>query len=125
MSIPTVSRLNRTLLEGVNRPLALFHDALLRDEKIGTMPSIAATMGTTSALVLGSQANRVFSQMINTSDADIYLGFGEAAVFGHGALLVAKGGTYTVDWENLWLGAINGISNGANKIVSTIDGRIA
>lgn len=122
--VPTTARLNEVLLERLNRPSALYLAALLRDEKVATFPSSVATVGTTSALVLASQSTRVFAEIINISDTDIDLAFGEAAVVGQGPRLVANGGVYTIDWENLWKGAINGVTTAANKNIATVDGRV-
>lgn len=121
--IPTISQLHRVKLEGVNRPLLHQLDSMLRDAKVATAPSGVATVGTTSVLVLGTQANRVFTTITNVSDTDIDIAFGEAAVSGQGARLVADGGVYVIDWENLWQGAVNAICIAANKNLATIDGR--
>lgn len=123
--IPTASQMSKVKLESLDKVAALYLDALLRDQKVGTFPSAVATVGTTSTLVLATQAGRVFSQIINISDADVDLAFGEAAVYGQGARLISNGGVYTIDWENMWKAAVYAIAPGANKNLSTIDGRIS
>ena len=122
--IPTISQLHRMQLEGANRSLALYFDAIFRDVKVATMPSSVATVGTTSVQVLASLGTRVYAQLINDSDSAVYLAFGEAAVTNQGVRLNAKGGIYEVNWYNLWRGAINAITTGANKKLSTVDGRV-
>ena len=124
MGVPTSSRMALTTLAGISKPLALQVDAFLKDEKIASMPSSVATVGTTSTMVLGTQPERIFSQIINISDSDVDLAFGEAAVYGKGARLLANGGVYTIDWQNMWKQAVYAIAPGAFKNVSTIDGRI-
>lgn len=112
---------NRDRLERDERA---YFDAYFKDKKIGTMPSSVGTVGTTSAQLLAADVDRVYAILVNDSDVKVFLGFGEAAVEGQGARMNAEGGVYEVSWYNLFLGAINGICEGANKNISIVDGRI-
>ncbi len=85
------------------------------------MNNTKVTVGTGTTVVLAYNANRVFAEIFNDSDAVIYLGLGEAAVMNEG-VRIAIGGSYKFDVNNLWIGAINAISAAGSKVVCVIEG---
>lgn len=121
--VATASQIQRLDLEKRDRGLLALYDALTMSTRVSTMPSTVATVGTTSVQLLAA-TERAYAILVNDSDAKVFLGFGEAAVYGSGVRLNANGGCFEVNWTNMWRGAINGISDGANKAVSLIEGRL-
>ena len=84
------------------------------DPRIWPIPSVNDTyveVGLASTLVLGANPNRVDCDLTNDSANIIYLARGNAAVIGSGLPLMPKGGTYHIGVDNLFLGAIYGISD--------------
>lgn len=69
-----------------------------------------AFVGIASTLVLAANECRVDADLTNDGDAIIYLARGNAAVIGSGIRLNPNGGTYHMGTNNLFLGAIYGIS---------------
>jgi len=62
-----------------------------------------------SALILAANPRRADLEIINDGEADVWLGRGNAAVVGSGPFLVHMGGSYTMDTQNLFLGAFYAI----------------
>ena len=65
-----------------------------------------------SDIILAANAHRVGADIINYSNPSeaISLGLGVDAVLGAGKTLTARGGSYHIGTENLFLGAIYAIS---------------
>lgn len=62
-----------------------------------------------SGLILLPNEKRADLEIVNDGDYDVWLGRGNAAVVGAGPFLVHKGGSYTMDTQNLFLGAFYAI----------------
>ena len=70
-----------------------------------------ATVGVTSAQVIGSNANRKGLVLINDSANKIYLGLGSnAAVLGSGIVIYPSGGVYDMSEYDYVTSAVNAIS---------------
>ena len=121
--MPVATTSAQFFLGGIDKAKKLLLDAFLHDVKVATMPASVGTVGTTSSTILAANQHRVYTIITNTSDTDIDIAFGETAVSGRGVRIVCNGGTYTIDWTNLWQGAVNAICAAANKNVAIVDGR--
>ena len=84
----------------------------------------APTAGVATGVILAANANRLYALFVNDSDTTVYLGLGTAAVLNTGIRLNALGGNYEMSKKlgNLYLGAVNGISGVAGKVVLTTEG---
>lgn len=91
-----------------------------RIETNGTNTSV--TVGNTSTLVLAAASERLHVELINDATETIYVALGQAAQLGKGIRLNANGGSYTINYTNLFVGEINAISvaGGANLCVMHI-----
>lgn len=83
--------------------------------KLRKPDNFGVSVTTTSAVVLASNPLRKHVTIINSSDTNIWLGFGQAAVVGQGIFLEANGGAYEIDGHNLYTGAIYGIHAGVGS----------
>ena len=80
----------------------------------------AVTVGNTTTSVLASNPDRKSATFVNDSDEAIYLQLGANAVLNEGIRLNAAGGSYTIDHNNLFTGAVNAIcSSGSKNLVVT------
>ena len=84
----------------------------------------APTAGVASGAILAANANRKYALFINDSDTVVYLALGAVAVANTGIRLNASGGSYEMSkkFGNLYLGAVNGISGFAGKVVLVTEG---
>ena len=86
------------------------------------IPNVTDTfveVGLASTEVVAANVHRVDLDLVNDGDNIIYLARGNAAVLNSGIRLNPKGGSYHMGTDNLFLGAINGIStNECNVTVS-------
>ncbi len=73
-------------------------------------------VGLASTLVLAANANRADADFINVGANWIYLGRGNAAVFGSGEALSPRGGSYHIGTDNLFHGAIYAISDNETNL---------
>ena len=83
------------------------------DPRIWPIENVTDTfvfVGVASTLVLAVNQNRADTDFTNDGDAIIYLARGNAAVVGSGIRLNPNGGTYHIGTNNLFHGAIYGIS---------------
>ena len=101
--------------------LALLNTAVAL-HKFTTPTNTFATVGVASALALAANANRKYAIFVNDSANIIYLGLGAAAVVGSGIRLNANGGSYEINWQNLYTGEIYAIAGGAGSNLSIIEG---
>lgn len=72
-------------------------------------------IATASTVVLATSTGRQYAVLVNDGANPIYLGFGKAAVVGQGIRLNATGGSYEINYENLYVGAINAIASGGSS----------
>lgn len=83
----------------------------------------SSSIGTGSTEVLVRNTKRNFASFVNDSDAVIYLSLGSAAVLNKGIRLNASGGSFELDTNNLYLGAIYAIHGGSgNKNLCVVEG---
>lgn len=83
------------------------------DPRIWPIPTAVngfVVVAAVSTLVLAADANRVDAELVNDGDNTIYLSRGIPAVIGSGMRLNARGGSYRIGTNNLYLGAIYGIA---------------
>jgi len=75
-----------------------------------------------STLVLAANPQRMDAVFVNDSNKEIYLARGNAAVLNEGIRLNATGGSYEINANNLFLGAINAIAEGGAKNLTVSEG---
>lgn len=95
------------------------------DPRIWPIPAVNDTFATVtaaSAIVLAANRNRVDADFINTGANWVHLGRGNEAVMGSGEALAPKGGSYHMGVENLFLGKIYAITDGAGVNLSISEG---
>ena len=93
------------------------------DPRIWPIPSVTDTYATVlgvSTLVLAANVNRVGADFVNDSVDVIYLARGNDAVVGSGIRLNANGGSYSIGTDNLFEGAVYGISDGGEQNESNL-----
>ncbi len=83
-----------------------------------------ASIGVATGAVLSANEARVYALFINDSDTTIFLRFGEAAILNEGIRVNANGGSFEMTQQqgNLYSGAVNGISSGASKNLTVLEG---
>ncbi len=79
-----------------------------------------ASCSTASTLVLATSTARQYVAIVNDSATTTYLGLGVAAVGSNGIRLNANGGSYELDANNLFTGAIYCISSSTSATVTTV-----
>ena len=87
---------------------------------VDTSTPTGVAVGAVTTPVLAANRLRVSATFVNDSVQTIYLAEGVAAVIGSGIRLNANGGSYTINRDNLFLGAVNAICalGAANLAVS-------
>jgi hypothetical protein len=73
----------------------------------------SATVTTADQEIVAVNPNRRYLLVQNDSDTTVYLSLNGAAVVGSGIRLNANGGSYEVNFTNLYTGAVNAIHDGA------------
>lgn len=90
-----------------------------------TTPTHSAPLaGVATGVILAANAARLYALFVNDSDTIVYLSLGVAAVVNTGIRINANGGSYEMSRKqgNLYLGAVNGISGIAGKVVLVTEG---
>ena len=77
----------------------------------------SVTIGTSSTEILVANAARLYAIIVNNSSSSVYLALGVDAVLNKGIRINANGGSYEIKSDNLFIGAINGISAAGGKNV--------
>ena len=75
-----------------------------------------------STPVLAANPQRADAVFVNDSNQPIYLARDNAAVLNAGIRLNAGGGSYEINRDNLFLGAINAIATGGDKNLTVSEG---
>lgn len=76
-----------------------------------------------SGLIVLANGHRADLEIVNDGDYDVWLSRGNVAVVGDGIFLVHKGGSYSMDTQNLFLGAFYAICDiGEDSHVSISEG---
>jgi hypothetical protein len=81
---------------------------------------ISASVAQSSIEILPANGLRKFATINNSTSNGIWLGLGVAAVVGQGEY-VPPGGSYIFDDDNLWQGAVNGISSSGTNVIGAGD----
>lgn len=68
------------------------------------------TLGATSARLLATSTARGYAVITNNSAENMYLNFSDIAATANNGLLITASSTYEIDTDNLYQGAITGIS---------------
>lgn len=79
-------------------------------------------VGAITTVALAANRLRVHAVFVNDSVQTIYLGLGVAAVMNDGIRLNANGGSYEINRDNLFLGAVNAISNLGAATITVAEG---
>jgi len=83
--------------------------------------STAEADSSTSSAMVTANVGRQYLQVCNTDAEDAYCAIDETAVVGSGIFLDASGGCYTIDLDNLFIGAFNCIGETASSTLSIIE----
>jgi len=83
--------------------------------------STAEADSATSSAMVSANVGRQYLQVCNTDAEDAYCAIDETAVVGSGIFLDASGGCYTIDLDNLFIGAFNCIGETASSTLSIIE----
>ena len=89
---------------------------------IETVTDTAVLVLEVTTVVLAANPNRADAVFVNDSNQPIYLARGNAAVMNAGIRLNAGGGSYEINRDNLFLGAINAIATGGDKNLTVSEG---
>jgi len=76
----------------------------------------------TTTVVLAANPKRHEAVFVNDSNKPIYLARGNDAIMNEGIRLNAEGGSYEINRDNLFLGAINAIAEGGAKNLCVSEG---
>ena len=77
----------------------------------------SVTVGTTSTRVVAENPQRTFLQLVNISDENIFLAFGQKAVLNKGLCLIPNG-VFTMVQENLSLLNMTAICTSGSKTLT-------
>lgn len=91
-----------------------------RFTEVETSSSVTVA-SSTSTEILGKNTGRIYAAIVNDGDTDVYLSLGGTAVAGEGIRLNANGGTYEINPDNLFIGAVNGIATSSPSSVTIIE----
>lgn len=91
-------------------------------EDIGTPTCSKVTVAATTTQILAANTNRIYLQLTNNNQYDVWVKFGAAAVVGEGFLLKAYGGCYTATKDSIYQGAISGIGDGGSNDIAYVEG---
>jgi hypothetical protein len=85
--------------------------------------SSAVTVATaTSTEVASANVSRKYLKVWNTDTNDVWCKFGETATTSEGIYIAASGGSYEVNLQNLFIGALNCYSDSATSTLTLIEG---
>lgn len=80
------------------------------------------SIGSSSTSVLSANETRKHVVFVNDSDEDIYLSLSDTAVINEGIRLNAHGGSYEINLNNLYTGAISAICASGSKNLTVVEG---
>lgn len=80
----------------------------------------SVTVGTSTTAILAANGQRHYAAIINSGSYPVYLGIGAEAVANKGIYLAPSGGSYEINEQNLFIGAINGIAVGGDSNVTVV-----
>lgn len=76
-----------------------------------TISSSVSVASASSTTILSASVGRIYAVIVNDSPANIYLSLGGTATKGTGIRLNALGGSYEINAENSYQGAVSGIAS--------------
>lgn len=83
--------------------------------------TIPGTTGGTNQQLLATNTARIYAAIVNDCSSVVYLGFnGNPAIINSGIRLNANGGSYEINEQNLYIGAISGTST-ASCVVTVVE----
>ena len=100
------------LVDSLGRMIA----APVTDQGLTTISTNYTEVLSSSTQILTANTSREYVAITNTGSTILYLAFGNDAVSGNGIYLVASGGSYEMSGDNLYLGAIYGISSASLNV---------
>lgn len=75
-----------------------------------------------SQSVLAANDDRKWAIICNSSDVGLWLALGASAVIGTGIYVPPNGGSFVIDDQNLFRGAVNGVmASGSSKVIGTVE----
>lgn len=80
-----------------------------------------ASVSTSSISVLAANESRKRAIIVNSGAAGVWLSFGATAVVGQGAFLAPLGGSFEIDPDELYTGAINGIAAAGTNVCGVVE----
>jgi len=89
---------------------------------VTTVTDTAVAVEIVTTEVLAANPRRHEAVFVNDSNKPIYLARGNDAVLHEGIRLNATGGSYEINRDNLFLGAINAIAEGGAKVLTISEG---
>lgn len=89
---------------------------------VTTVTDTKVAVETDTTVVLAANPGRHEAVFVNDSNQPIYLARGNDAVLNQGIRLNAAGGSYEINRNNLFLGAINAIAEGGAKNLTVSEG---
>lgn len=95
--------------------------ALTFERHSGGTPGNAAVINVSAEIVPLNQ-NRCYCLIQNDSDSTVYLALNAPAVVGQGIRLNAGGGSYEINFINLYTGAVNAITAAGSQNVCIQEG---
>ena len=87
-----------------------------------TITTTNATVGSSTTQILASNSNRIYAIIVNDSDETIYLALSDSAEMNKGIRLGANGGTFEINNNKHFTGAINAICTSGSKNVTITEG---
>ncbi len=78
-------------------------------------------VGLNSTTLLAANPNRSYAHIYNNSGNPIYIQYSAAAALNQG-VKIPPNGFFTIETNNLWLGAINAIGVTNNQLVDILEG---
>jgi len=80
-----------------------------------------ATVTTSNTVVVASNTARKYLCLVNSGSNPVFLGLGATAVADKGVYLAPNGGSFEINTDNLFIGAINGIAVGGSSNVTIFE----
>lgn len=90
---------------------------------IDTVTFNSVTVANTSTSIIAANAKRTYLRLTNDSNEIMYITLGSvAAVMNKGISILANGGIYEINQNNLWQGEIRGICASGSKSIMYLEG---
>lgn len=82
----------------------------------------SASVGGTSIEILPANTLRKFASISNPTAVGMWIAFGQDAVVGQGEYIAPGGGSYVIDGDNMWRGAVNVVAaSGSGNVIGAGD----